>query len=317
MSGLFNVIRAELFKAKRKRRTYILAGLLWVVLPILILIVGRILQTNLSGSFVEDTVAVQTLVQQVASPFAVARLNLILPVLSSPPFLMIAIALFAALLVGEERNQNMWKTTLVTQPNRWSVLFGKIAVGMILYGIILAGAFLSGILFGAVGTLFLDTTFAGEWGRLAGLYALQWVLGVGAMMFAFLAIWLLRSVAMGIVTVLFLPALIEGLYTLYRTTVGFQPLNRFNALFQMLRLRQTLEDLPRYFFTRNLYAPARDPLSDVVIGLGGDPASSDLGSLVNALGGNITLQHATLVTIGYALALGGVLIWSFLKRDIQ
>ncbi len=317
MSGLFDVIRAELFKARRKRRPYILAGLLWVVLPILILIVGRILQTNLSGSFVEDTVAVQTLVQQVASPFAVARLNLILPVLSSPPFLMIVIALFAALLVGEERNQNMWKTTLVAQPNRWAVLFGKIAVGMILYGIVLAGAFLSGILFGTVGTLFLDTTFAGEWGRLAGLYALQWVLGIGAMMFAFLAIWLLRSVAMGIVTVLFLPALIEGLYTLYRTTVGFQPLNRFNALFQMLRLRQTLEDLPRYFFTRNLYAPARDPLSDVVTGLGGDPASSDLGSLVNVLGGSITLQHATLVTIGYALALGGVLTWSFLRRDIQ
>ena len=317
MSGLVNVIRAELFKAKRKRRPYILAGLLWVVLPILILIVGRILQTNLSGSFVEDTVAVQTLVQQVASPFAVARLNLILPVLSSPPFLMIVIALFAALLIGEERNQNMWKTTLVTQPNRWAVLFGKITVGMILYGIILAGAFLSGILFGAVGTLFLDTSFAGDWGRLAGLYALQWVLGIGAMMFAFLAIWLLRSVAMGIVTVLFLPALIEGLYTLYRTTVGFQPLNRFNALFQMLRLRQTLEDLPRYFFTRNLYAPARDPLSDVVTGLGGDPASSDLGSLVNVLGGSITLQHATLVTLGYALILGGVLTWSFLRRDIQ
>ncbi|MDE0527860.1 MAG: ABC transporter permease [Truepera sp.] len=317
MSGLVNVIRAELFKAKRKRRPYILAGLLWVVLPILILIVGRILQTNLSGSFVEDTVAVQTLVQQVASPFAVARLNLILPVLSSPPFLMIVIALFAALLIGEERNQNMWKTTLVTQPNRRSVLFGKIVVGMILYGIILAGAFLSGILFGAVGTLFLDTTFAGEWGRLAGLYALQWALGIGAMMFAFLAIWLLRSVAMGIVTVLFLPALIEGLYTLYRTTVGFQPLNRFNALFQMLRLRQTLEDLPRYFFTRNLYAPARDPLSDVVTGLGGDPASSDLGSFVNVLGGSITLQHATLVTLGYALILGGVLTWSFLRRDIQ
>ncbi|MDE0098104.1 MAG: ABC transporter permease [Truepera sp.] len=316
MSGLINVIRAELFKAKRKRRTYILAGLLWVVLPILILIVGRILQTNLSGSFVEDTVAVQTLVQQVASPFAVARLNLILPVLSSPPFLMIVIALFAALLIGEERTQNMWKTTLVTQPNRWSVLFGKITVGMILYGIILAGAFLSGILFGAVGTLFLDTSFAGEWGRLAGLYALQWLLGIGAMMFAFLAIWLLRSVAMGIVTVLFLPALLEGLYALYRTTVGFQPLNRFNALFQMLRLRQTLEDLPRYFFTRNLYAPARDPLSDVVTGLGGDPASSDLGSLVNVLGGSITLQHATLVTLGYALILGGVLTWSFLRRDI-
>ena len=316
MSGLVNVIRAELFKAKRKRRTYILAGLLWVVLPILILIVGRILQMNLSGSFVEDTVAVQTLVQQVASPFAVARLNLILPVLSSPPFLMIVIALFAALLIGEERTQNMWKTTLVTQPNRWSVLFGKITVGMILYGIILAGAFLSGILFGAVGTLFLDTSFAGEWGRLAGLYALQWLLGIGAMMFAFLAIWLLRSVAMGIVTVLFLPALLEGLYALYRTTVGFQPLNRFNALFQMLRLRQTLEDLPRYFFTRNLYAPARDPLSDVVTGLGGNPASSDLGSLVNVLGGSITLQHATLVTLGYALILGGVLTWSFLRRDI-
>ena len=147
MSGFFNVIRAELFKAVRKRRTYILAALLWVVLPTLVVIVGRILQVNLTGSFVEDAVSVRQVVQQIASPFGVTRLNLMLPVLSSPTFIIIVIALFAALLIGEERNQNMWKTTLVAQPNRLAVLFGKAVVGMILYGVILAGAFLSGVAF--------------------------------------------------------------------------------------------------------------------------------------------------------------------------
>jgi hypothetical protein len=54
MNALLNVIRAELFKVVRKRRTYILAALWWVLLPAILLIVGRVVQVNVSGSFVEE-----------------------------------------------------------------------------------------------------------------------------------------------------------------------------------------------------------------------------------------------------------------------
>jgi len=317
VNALLNVIRAELYKALRKRRTYLLAFLLWVLLPVLVLFVGRILQTNLTGSFVDESGTVDTVVQQIASPFGISRIGLMLPALSSPSFILIIISLLAALLIGEERTQNMWKTTLTAQPNRLLVLSGKLIVAMLLYGLLLLGAYLSGVLFGGLGRLFLDTTFGGAWGGLFGLYLLQWLFGLAATLFAFLMIFLLRNIALGIVTVFFLPALLEGLYTIYRTTVGFQPLNRLNAIFQALRLRQTLENLPRFFFTRNLYAPAREPLAEVVRAIGGDPGSGDMGPLTDILGGNITLQHAALVMAGYALLFGGVLVWLFMRRDVS
>ena len=52
MSGYWNVIRAELFKARRKRRTYILAALLWVVL-------GTIFGFKCGDSQTEDPVSFQ------------------------------------------------------------------------------------------------------------------------------------------------------------------------------------------------------------------------------------------------------------------
>ena len=252
MTATVNVIRAELFKAMRKRRTYVLAGLQWLLLPALVLIVGNILHVNLSGSFVDESGIVGSGVQQIASPYGIARIGLVGPAFLSPTFYIIVIALFAALLIGEERSQNMWKTTLVAQPARLSVLAGKFVVAMILFGVLMLGAFVAGVLFGTLGTLFLPTTFAGAWGQLLGLYALQWLLGAAAVAFSFLMIFLVRNIALGIVMIFFVPALLEGLYTIYSVTVGFQPLNRFNAIFQGLRLQQRLEDLPRYFFTIGL-----------------------------------------------------------------
>ena len=317
MTAFLNVVEAEMFKAVRKKRTYILAALLWILLPVLVLIIGRILQVNLSGSFVDDTVSVETILQAVASPFGIARISLMLPALSSPTYYIIVISLLAALFIGEERSQNMWKTTLVAQPNRLAVLFGKFTVAMILFGALLLGSYLVSFIFGAVGMIYLPTTFAGEWLSLLGLYGLQWLFGIAAMFFAFLMIWLLRNVSLGIVSIFFLPALIEGLYTIYATTVGFQPLNRLNAVFQFLRLQRTLEELPRYFFTRNLYAPSREPLSTVVSLLGGDPDSNDMGPLTDLLGGNIELERAALVLAIYSLIFGGILVWSFMQRDVQ
>jgi ABC-type transport system involved in multi-copper enzyme maturation permease subunit len=318
MTALLNVIQAELFKAIRKRRTYVLAGLWWVLLPALILIVGRVILVNFSTEFVENNspVTAKVVLQNIASAFGIARLHLLFPAMVSPSGYMVIFALLAALFIGEERAQNMWKTTLVSQPNRLAVLFGKFITAMIIFGVMLFGGYLLSFLYGAIGRMFLPTDFSGEWLPLLRLYGLQWLYGVAGMFFAFLFIWIFRNVALGIVAIFFLPALVEGLYTVYATVVGFQPLNRLNAFFQVLRLRQTLENLPKYFFTSNLYAPARNPLTEVVSSLGGNPGD-DLGPISNLIGAGITLEHAALVMAGYALIFGGFLTWRFLRSDVQ
>ena len=315
--NIVNVIQAELFKSLRKRRTYVLAGLLWVLLPALVIIVGQIAYRNIAGSFVEESLSAQLIAQTIASPFGVARINLMLPSLISPSFYIIVVALLAALFIGEERSQNMWKTTLVAQPVRFAVLAGKFIVAMIIFSGLMLGSFLFSVLFGVIGMTFLPTTFEGEWLQLLGLYGLQSLYVTAAMSFAFLMIWLIRNVALGIVSVFFLPALLEGLYTLYAATVGFQPINRVNAIFQMLRLRNVFEDLPRYFFTSNLYAPSRQPLRQVIEALGGELSSNDMGPLSSMLGSGVTLQSAAGVMAVYAAFFAVILIVSFLRSDVS
>jgi ABC-type transport system involved in multi-copper enzyme maturation permease subunit len=319
VNAFANVVRAELFKVRRKRRTLVVAGLWWVLLPSLALIVGRVLFTNLGG-IAEEVGGIDAVVQAVASPYGIARLGLVGPAYLSPSFFVIVVALFAALLVGEERTHAMWKTVLVAQPSRPAVLFGKLAVAMIVTGVMLAGALVAAVVFGAAGTLFLPTDFSGDWGPLVGLYALQWAFLAALVAFAFLMVFLVRNVALGLVTVFFLPALLEGLYTVYAAVVGFQPINRFNAFLQTIRLRQVFEDLDTYFFTTNVYAPARAPVRDLAASFaaeagremnGGGP---DFGAL---LGAGITLERAAMVVAGYAVVLTALLTWRFLRQDVD
>jgi ABC-type transport system involved in multi-copper enzyme maturation permease subunit len=321
MNALLNVINAELFKTLRKRRVFVLAGLLWVVLPIILLIVGAVMRNNLGGTFADGNDAfnidIQQTIQEIASPFGIARLMLMLPTFMSPTFYIIIIALLAALFMGEERSQNMWKTTLVAQPNRLAVLFGKFIVAFLIFGAILLGSYLSSILFGGIGTTFLQTTFAGDWFGMLRLYLLQWLFSIAAIFFAFLMVWFIRNIALGIVSIFFLPALLEGVYSLYRTAVGFERLTQLNALFQTLRLRNTLEELPRYFFTRNLYAPSRNPVNEIVRSLGGDPSSGDFGEFFRNFLGEFSLSHSAGVMGVYALVFGGLLVWRFLRRDVS
>jgi ABC-type transport system involved in multi-copper enzyme maturation permease subunit len=319
MNALLNVINAELFKTLRKRRVFVLAGLFWLVLPIILLIVGSVIRNNLGGTFADsdEVINIQTTIQEIASPYGIARLMLMLPTFMSPTYYIIIIALLAALFMGEERSQNMWKTTLVAQPNRLAVLAGKFIVTFLIFGAILLGAYLSSILFGAIGTLFLQTNFSGDWFGLLRLYLLQWLFSIAAIAFAFLMVWFIRNIALGIVSIFFLPALLEGIYSLYRTAVGFERLTQLNALFQTLRLRNTLEELPRYFFTRNLYAPSRNPVNDIVRSLGGDPNSGDFGEFFNNFLGNFPLAHSGRVMAVYALIFGGLLLWRFLRRDVS
>ncbi|MGL4610127.1 MAG: ABC transporter permease [Trueperaceae bacterium] len=318
MNALLNVINAELFKTLRKRRVFVLAGMLWIVIPVIMLIIGSVLENNLGGTFAdEEFVSVQGTVQEIASPYGIARLMLMLPTFMSPTFYIIIIALLAALFVGEERSQNMWKTTLVAQPNRLAVLGGKFIVTFLIFGAILLGGYLSSISFGAIGTTFLETTFAGDWFELFRLYMLQWLFGIAAIAFAFLMVWFIRNIALGIVSIFFLPALLEGIYGLYRTAVGFERLTQLNALFQTLRLRATLEELPRYFFTRNLYSPSRNPVNDIVRSLGGDPSSGDFRQFFDNFLGNFPLAHSGRVMAVYALIFGALLVWRFLRRDVS
>jgi len=318
MSATLSVVRAELFKALRKRRFYVLGALYWVLLPVLALIIGRVVLVNLGQSFANEGGNVEQIVQGFASAFGIARLALVGPAIMNPTGYIIAAALFAGLLMAEERSHRMWKTSLVVQPNRLAVLGGKTIVGMLLLGGLLAGALLTSVLAGAVGTLFLPTTFAGDWAPLVGLYLLQWLHLVAALMLAYLLVFMVRSGTLGIIMVIFLPALLEGLYTIITTLGALQPLTRLNALFQALRMQQLWEALPRYFFTPNLYAPARSPLTALLRSFGADPiGSTDMGPFNALLGRDLTLPHAAAVMAGYAVVFGGLLVWLFLRRDVE
>jgi ABC-type transport system involved in multi-copper enzyme maturation permease subunit len=318
VSALARVIRAELFKAVRKRRSYVLAGLWWVLLPVVTLIIARVVQVNVSGSFLDETgTTVASLLQSFASPHGLARVALTGPAFLSPTYYVIVVALLAAVFVGEEKSLNMWKTTLVAQPARLAVLWGKMIATMIVLAGLMAGALAAAIAGGVVGMAFLPTGWAGAWGELLGLYALQWAYLGAAVLFASLLIFLARNVALGIVMTFFLPALLEGLYAVWRTTVGFEPVNRVNAVFQALQLRETLENLPRWFFTDNLYLPARIPARELVTAFGGSAADVQDTPLAGLFGAGLTLPHAALAMAIYAALFGGLLTWSFLRRDVD
>lgn len=318
MRALWRVVRAEAFKGMRKRRTYVLAGLWWVFLPVLALVLGQVVQTNLGGSFVNETgTTVPSIVQAFASPFGLARLALTGPAYLSPSYYMIVVALLAAVFIGEERNLNMWKTTLVAEPSRLAVLWGKMLTIQLQLGVLMAGALACATLAGTLGTLFLPTSFAGEWGSLIGLYALQWALLGAAVLFASLLIFLVRNVALGIVLTFFLPGLLEGLYRLWRVTVGFEPLTRLNAPFQALRMREALEDLPRYFFSDNLLLAAKAPARELIEVFGESADMQGQGALAQLMGGALTLPHATAVMAGYAVLFGVLLTVAFLRRDVD
>ena len=316
-----NVARAEWFKLWRKRRIYILAGLYWVIAPILILVVARIIFGNVGGSFVNEEGIVDATMQELTSPFGLARLLLVGPGYMSPTFYIVCVTLIAALLIGDERSQNMWKTVLVVQPNRVAVLTGKVIVAMLALGVLLFGAALAGGLFGAVGTLFLPTAVGGgAWGELLGLFLLQWAFLLAPVLLAFLLIFVVRSGVLGVVMVLFLPSFLEAIYSVLSTIAQLQPLNRINAVFQALRLKNAWDALPQYFFTANLYAPSRAPAQSLASTFGaelGADFGSELGPMAGLLGTGITLPHAALVMLAYSARVGARLSLTFRRRDVD
>lgn len=317
MKQVLDVIRAETFKVMRKRRLYVLAGMYWVLLPVLALIVGRVMHTTMSRSFANEAGAIDQIVQLFASPIGLARLALAGPAFTSPTMYIVGVALIAALLIGDERSQNMWKTVLVVQPSRAAVMTGKVIVAVLSLAALMAGAVIAAVVFGSIGMAFLPTRFGGDWLGLIGLYGLQALQLLAPVLLAFLLITLVRSGVLGVVTVLFLPSLLEGLYTVINTLAQVQPLNRINAVFQALRLQAAWEAAPKYFLTSNLYAPGRKPATALLQDIVGDADIGDIGPLTTLLGNGQTLTHSALVTAGYALVFGLLLYWRFLRHDVE
>lgn len=321
MSAVLDVVRAEWFKVWRKRRVYILAGLYWVVVPVLILVVARIIFGNVGASFANEQGMIDATMQELVSPYGLSRLLLVGPGYMSPTFYIVCVTLIAALLIGDERSQNMWKTVLVVQPNRAAVMTGKVIVAMLVLGVLLLGALVAGLLFGAIGSLFLPTQLeGGAWGSLLGLYLTQWAFLLAPVLLAFLFIFVVRSGVLGVVMVLFLPSFLEAIYGILNTVGQLQPLNRINAIFQALRLRNAWDALPQYFFTSNLYAPARAPAQGVMAAFTeelGRETGADVGPVAGLLGTGITLPHAALVMGVYALLFGVLLYTIFLRRDVD
>lgn len=318
MSAVMSVVRAETFKLLRKRRIYVLAFLYWALLPALGLLVGRLVNRNIS-ELAREGLPVNDIVQALFSAHGLATVALAGPAYMSPTPYIFAVVLLAALFIGEERGQNMWKTVLVVQPHRPSVLTGKLIVAMGALLALMLGAFLSSIVFGTVGMAFLPTDLSGDWLGLLRLYLWQWAHLLAPTLLAFLLVFLVRSAVLGIVMVLLLPGLIEGVYTVLNTLFNLQPLTRFNAIFQALRLQQVWEAAPRYFFTTNLYAPGRSPLSDIAQQAiaSTDVSPGELGPLQQLLGATTSLGHSSAVMAGYALAFGLLLFWLFRRRDVD
>jgi ABC-type transport system involved in multi-copper enzyme maturation permease subunit len=317
VNGVMSVVRAELYKALRKRRSYLMAGFLWLLIPLLLVFIGWILQTRVAGTFVDegDALQVGAVIQAIASPAAISANSLLLLGLLSPTLLLIVVALIAALLIGEERAHNMWKTVLTAQPSRPVILAGKLLTAMILLAVLFAGSYVSGPIIGGLATLFLPTSFGTGWLELAGVYGLQWLFATTAMLFAFLMLWLIRSQPLGVVAIFFLPGLIEGAISFYLAVGGLERLNRLNIFFEALRLRNLVESLPQYFFSANLYAPSRQPLRGLAEVFGPEFVSGFSGGpFATFFAGD--LSRSALVMAVYGLIFLALLLWSFTKRDV-
>jgi ABC-type transport system involved in multi-copper enzyme maturation permease subunit len=301
------MVGAELMKAGRKKRTWVLVGLLAVVVPLVQLVSAAFVASRVGGSFLDQGGAVGGAVEQIAAPFAMARNNL---GATLQPLLLVFAAIFAAFLVGEERGYRMWKVILTSSPDRPRVLAAKFAAGMILLGAVVLGTLAGSVVFGGVGVaLGLSGGFGGDWGTLLALYLLQWLVLAAPLALGFLISWLVAAPAMAVIGVVVLPGLIE---TLVRGAMLAQlnQVSLLNAPFQAARLRATLETVPRYFLTPNL---------NLGTGYLGGAVRSAFGEVPSAVprfdwGG---VGWSVTVCAVYFALFAALLAWSFSRRDVH
>ncbi len=302
------MIAAEIFKASRKKRFWVLLAFFILIAPLFQLISAAFVAKSVAGSGLADGNTINTAINQISSPYNMARNSLgglfqlmLLPV----------VAVMAIFLVGEERTFKMWKTILVANPDRMRVITAKFIAGMLLLAAVIFGGLLGSLVFGGISTLVgLSSSFGGDWGAMVAMHFLQWLVLAAPLALGFLIAWLTASPAIAVIGVVVLPGLIE---TIIRAVLVAQvgPLSPLSAPFEAARLKQLLEDVPRFFLTPN-------------ISLGSRVLGQDA---VNLLGANAPVALPTLdwsqitwslgVSGVYFLLFAGLMIWTFTSRDVQ
>jgi hypothetical protein len=149
---MLEMIRAELFKASRKKRTWVMIALSSLGSPLLQFISAAFVASRVLGTVADQGTTITTTLEQIASPFNMAR-NTLAASSTLPFILLTVVAVFAVLLVGEERTFKMWKTILVANPDRMQVLAAKFATGMILLFFVIFGGLIGSLLFGGLAML--------------------------------------------------------------------------------------------------------------------------------------------------------------------
>ena len=318
--NLFYVIQAELFKSFRKKRTYIFAAMLWFIVPIIMLATAYFTNQNLSTEFINETVgsddAVLGVVKSMASADMISRVTLVLST-HFASFLTLVIAALAALLIGEERSQKMWKTTLIAQPHRFSVMLGKVITAMIILLFLFVGALAVNLLLSGIATLFLPSTLAGNWAEIGKFYTIQWLYCLPIVLFSFLMMRLIRNNVLAVIAVLFLPTIAQSLYGIYTLLTNIGPIqNRIVGTLEVLKLRRLVDSIPQYFLTTNFTFPSKQvilsmPPSEFVDGIQ-EMINSPFASMFQ-----LELSQSAWVMGGYTLIFGALLFLEFSRRDIQ
>jgi ABC-type transport system involved in multi-copper enzyme maturation permease subunit len=309
---MLEMISAELFKAFRKKRFWGLIILFGVIAPLIQLVTAGFASSRLTGTVADavgnDTVA--KAIAEIASPYSLVR-NAIGGLM--PLMLLPLAAIVGIFLVGEERTFKMWKTILVANPDRMRVLASKFISGMLILGAVVVAGIVGGLLFGTIAIpLGLASSFAGNWGDFFFIALLQWLVLAAPLALGFLISWLFASPALAVIGVVVLPALLEGIAT---AIVALQ-LNRvsaLNAAFQAERLRETLAEWQRFFFTPNLNLGQRLIGQSLQNAGFGDFVPSDIVPTIEW----DKIWWSVGVAGVYALVFAVVMIWSFKTRDVH
>jgi ABC-type transport system involved in multi-copper enzyme maturation permease subunit len=307
---MFEMIQAELFKAWKKKRFWVLIILFGIVAPLVQVVTAGFVSSRVGGTVVDQSDAVARAIQEIASPYSLTRnaVGGLLPLLLLPMAAIVGI-----FLVGEERTFKMWKTILIANSDRMKVLGAKFTAGMLIMGAVLVAGLLGALVFGTAAiVLGFASSFAGDWGNLALVALLQWLVLAAPLMLGFLISWAFASPAIAVIGVVVLPALIEGIIS---ASVLFQ-LNRvsaLNAALQADRIRETLAVWQQYYFTPNL-SPGQRLLGEAL-------QNSGLGEMIP---NNVipTLQWDKIMTsVGvagvYFAIFAALMIWSFRTRDVH
>jgi ABC-type transport system involved in multi-copper enzyme maturation permease subunit len=308
VASMLEMIRAELNKALRKKRFWVLFAIVAVIVPLVQVVSAGFLSGRVSSALAESS-AVTRAISEIASPYSLAR-NHIGGTLQA--LLYVLAAIVAVFIVGEDRTYKMWKTILVAQPNRLRVLTAKFLSGMLILLIMIVGGLIGALVFGSVSiALGYATTFAGDWGNLLGIAALQWLVLAAPLALGFLISWLTVSPAIAVIGVVVLPALVEGIVTaLMALTV-----NRITPLtgaFEIQRIQDNIERVRQFFFTPNVGIGSR-LIGDAIKGLGLGNSSD---AVIPVVDWNQIWASAGVSAVYFAL-FGAVLIWNFTTRDVH